>query len=116
MQELALHQGKVRIYDELEQGLEETTTLWQLATEEDDVSLESEIEQEIKALRQQFEALELEILLSGQYDRNNAIVTLHAGAGGTEAQDWVQMLYRYLVILCHFRNNIHGGERGMTTS
>lgn len=97
MQELALHQGKVKMYEELKRELEETATLWQLAVEEDDVSLESEIEQGIKVLNQRFEALELELLLSGQYDRNNAILTLHAGAGGTEAQDWVQMLYRLYV-------------------
>ena len=94
MQELAYHQGKIKIYEELEREIEETLTLWQLATEEDDVSFEPEIEQGIKALRRRFETLELEILLSGPYDRNNAILTLHAGAGGTEAQDWVQMLYR----------------------
>jgi peptide chain release factor 2 len=97
MQELAFHQGKVRMYNELENKLEETATLWQLATEENDVSLEIEIEQEIKALQQRFETLELDILLSGPYDRNNAIITLHAGAGGTEAQDWVQMLYRLYI-------------------
>jgi len=92
-----LHQGKVKMYEELERELEETATLWQLAIEEDDVSLEPEIEQGVKALNQRFEALELELLLSGQYDRNNAILTLHAGAGGTEAQDWVQMLYRLYI-------------------
>lgn len=97
MQELSLHQNKVKLYEGLEQELEETATLWQLATEEDDISLESEIEQGIKTLMQKFEALELELLLSGQYDRNNAILTLHAGAGGTEAQDWVQMLYRLYI-------------------
>lgn len=97
MQELAHHQSKVKIYDELEGRLEETETLWQLATEEDDVSLEPEIEQGVKSLLRRFEALELEILLSGPYDRNNAILTLHAGAGGTEAQDWVQMLYRLYI-------------------
>ncbi|TGE33912.1 peptide chain release factor 2 [Desulfosporosinus sp. Sb-LF] len=97
MQELAFHQGKIKIYEELEHQIEDTTTLWQLASEEDDVSLEPEIEQGIKALHSRFEALELEILLSGPYDRNNAILTLHAGAGGTEAQDWVQMLYRLYI-------------------
>lgn len=97
MQELAVHQNKVKLFRELEAELEETATLWQLATEEDDVSLEGDIAQGVKALYQKFEALELELLLSGQYDRNNAILTLHAGAGGTEAQDWVQMLYRLYV-------------------
>lgn len=126
MQELALHQTKVKIFDELVRGLEETETLWQLATEEDDVSFESEIEREIKALQQRFEALELEILLSGPYDRNNAIVTLHAGAGGTEAQDWVQMLYRlyirwgerqgYKVETLDFLNGDEAGIKSATLS
>jgi len=126
MQELAYHQSKVKIYVELEQEIEETATLWQLATEEDDVSLEPEIEQGIKKLRQRFEALELEILLSGPYDRNNAILTLHAGAGGTEAQDWVQMLYRlymrwgerhgYKVETLDFLNGDEAGIKSATLS
>jgi len=97
MQDLAHHQSKVKIYDDLKQELEETSTLWQLAIEEDEVSLEPEIQQGVKSLQRRFEALELEILLSGPYDGNNAILTLHAGAGGTEAQDWVQMLYRLYI-------------------
>ncbi len=97
MQELAYQQGKVKTYQGLKAQVEDITALWQLAVEEDDVSLEPEIEQAVKNLKQEFERLELEILLSGPYDRNNAIVTLHAGAGGTEAQDWVQMLYRMYV-------------------
>lgn len=97
MQELSYQQSKVKLYEEIEREIEDTTTLWQLATEEDDVSLESEIEQGVKTLQKRFGDLELEILLSGPYDRNNAILTLHAGAGGTEAQDWVSMLYRMYV-------------------
>lgn len=97
MQELTYHQGRVKLYRELEQEIEDQVTLWQLAVEEDDVSLEFEIEQGVKQLNDRFGELELEILLSGPYDRNNAILTLHAGAGGTEAQDWVQMLYRMFV-------------------
>ena len=126
MQELAHHQSKVKIYDELVRRLEETETLWQLATEEDDVSLEPEIEQGVKFLLGRFEALELEILLSGPYDRNNAILTLHAGAGGTEAQDWVQMLYRlymrwgerhgYKVETLDFLNGDEAGIKSATLS
>ena len=126
MQELAHHQSKVKIYDELVRRLGETETLWQLATEEDDVSLEPEIEQGVKFLLGRFEALELEILLSGPYDRNNAILTLHAGAGGTEAQDWVQMLYRlymrwgerhgYKVETLDFLNGDEAGIKSATLS
>lgn len=97
MQELTRQKDKIKICEELKWEMEETETLWELAVEEDDASLEGEIEKEIKSLKNRFAQLELEILLSDLYDRNNAIITLHAGAGGTEAQDWVQMLYRMYV-------------------
>lgn len=97
MRELSFHQGKVKLYYELEKELEDLKTLYELAVEENDDSLEPEMEEGVKKLTQHFETLELEILLSGPYDRNNAIITLHAGAGGTEAQDWVSMLYRMYV-------------------
>ncbi len=97
MQELAYQQSRLKLYRELESELEDLATLWQLALEEADSSLEPEIGQGVKKVKERFAQLELEILLSGPYDRNNAIFTLHAGAGGTEAQDWVQMLYRMFV-------------------
>lgn len=97
MQELSFQQGKVKTYDDLRVELDDLTVLYELALEEEDDSLEPEVEEGVKALQAKFEKLELEILLSGQYDRNNAILTLHAGAGGTEAQDWVSMLYRMYI-------------------
>jgi len=69
-------------------------TLNSLALEEDDESLVSEINIGISKLKKKIEKLKLETLLNGPYDKNNAILTLHSGAGGTEAQDWVEMLYR----------------------
>lgn len=66
----------------------------ELGMEEQDASIIPEIEDGLKKLKKDFEELRLETLLTGQYDKNNAIVTLHAGAGGTEAQDWVEMLLR----------------------
>lgn len=97
MQELSFNQGKVKMYYELQKQLEDQMTLYQLAVEENDESLEPEIEEGVKKLQHHLDSLELEILLSDPYDRNNAILTLHAGAGGTEAQDWVSMLYRMYV-------------------
>ncbi|MHB1405641.1 MAG: peptide chain release factor 2 [Desulfitobacteriaceae bacterium] len=97
MQELSYQQSKVKIYRNLERELEDQAIFWELAAEEGDDTLEGEIERGVKKLTDHFANLELEILLSGPYDRNNAILTLHAGAGGTEAQDWVQMLYRMYV-------------------
>jgi len=87
----------VTVHQQLQDQIEDIAALWELAVEEDDISLESEIENTIVKLKNQFADLELEILLSGPYDRNNAIITLHSGAGGTESQDWVQMLYRMYV-------------------
>ncbi len=69
-------------------------TLIEMGTEEGDVSLIPEIEQELDELESRLEEKYMQTLLSGEYDRENAIVTLHAGAGGTEACDWTQMLFR----------------------
>ena len=62
--------------------------------EEPEAGMEDEVKENIKEVQAGVRALELEVLLSGEYDANNAILTLHAGAGGTEAQDWTQMLLR----------------------
>jgi peptide chain release factor 2 len=97
MQELTRHKDKVNLYENLEREVEDVATLWELALEEEDASLEDEIGKAVKKLQKQIEQLELEILLNSPYDRNNAIITLHSGAGGTESQDWVQMLYRMYV-------------------
>ena len=98
MQELTRHKDKVNLYENLEREVEDVATLWELALEEEDASLEDEIGKAVKKLQKQIEQLELEILLNNSpYDRNNAIITLHSGAGGTESQDWVQMLYRMYV-------------------
>ena len=94
MQELTRQKDKIGTYEVLSQEVEDTITLWQMAVEESDTSLDDEIEKSIRKLAERLDSLQLELFLSGPYDRNNAILTLHPGAGGTEAQDWVQMLYR----------------------
>ena len=78
----------------LKGSFEDLSVLIGLAIEEDDESLLTEIEEEYSSLSAKLEALTLSTLLSGEYDKSNAILTFHAGAGGTEAQDWVSMLYR----------------------
>ena len=79
---------------ELDELAEELETMIQLAEEEEDDSLDAEIEQLGETLKHEAEAFKLSALLNGPYDKSNAIVSLHAGAGGTEAQDWTSMLYR----------------------
>lgn len=73
---------------------EEMYLLIEMAYEENDESLIPEIEEELKRFEETFETIRIQTLLSGEYDKDNAIVTLHAGAGGTESCDWANMLYR----------------------
>ena len=84
----------VERFKSLEKKFDDAQTLLEMAMEDQDQSLESEIKTEIDSINDGIETLQLEILLAGEYDGNNAILTLHAGAGGTEAQDWTQMLLR----------------------
>lgn len=85
---------KVARYDDLRNSWEDTLTLIELADEENDESMLSEVKQAVEDVTGELEKMTLETLLSGHYDKNNAIITLHAGAGGTEAQDWCEMLLR----------------------
>lgn len=80
--------------DRLANAQEEVQVLLELLQEEEDPTLVSECETTLKAFQADVEAFELQQLLSGPYDRNNAIVELHPGAGGTESQDWAEMLLR----------------------
>ena len=86
--------SSVERYELLSSELEDLMVLNSLALEANDGDLISEIGDGIKKVSKRIEKITLETLLSGQYDKNNAILTLHSGAGGTEAQDWVEMLYR----------------------
>lgn len=94
MQQLNQVKEKYENYKELEKGFEDLEALVELCMEVSDPELEKELKVETQRVRKNLERLKLETLLSGRYDRKNAILTLHAGAGGTEAQDWVGMLLR----------------------
>ncbi len=94
LQKIKTLKEKLEKYNRLSQEWEDAKTLCELGLEENDESVFSEVEESFKRFKKDFEALRLETLLTGPYDKNNAILTLHAGAGGTEAQDWVQMLLR----------------------
>ncbi len=94
MKELKSLKDDVEMYAKLEEVYHETLEYISLAEEEDDEDLVPEIEGLLTELENDFEDLRMKTLLSEEYDANNAIVTLHSGAGGTEACDWVSMLYR----------------------
>ena len=93
-QELAALKGGVDTYRDLKAKYEDAETLYEMGIEESDPSMEGDIRAELNLIAEGLETLQLEVLLSGEYDANDAILTLHAGAGGTEAQDWTQMLLR----------------------
>lgn len=93
-QELAALKGGVDTYRDLMAKYEDAETLYEMGIEENDASMEADIRAELTLISEGLETLQLEVLLSGEYDANDAILTLHAGAGGTEAQDWTQMLLR----------------------
>ena len=84
----------VELYDKSVTLYEDLEVLIQMGDEEGDLSLISEIESSIEELENSLASQRLQTLLTGEYDRNNAILTFHAGAGGTEAMDWVSMLVR----------------------
>jgi len=87
-------QNKTATFQKLESAWDDLFTICEMAIEEGDADLLPELEAGFDELQKNLETTRLQTLLSGEYDANNAIMTFHAGAGGTEAQDWAQMLYR----------------------
>ncbi len=94
LQEIKQLRSKIEAYENLSAKLEDTITLTEMAIEENDEGMTDEILAEVAAIESEEERQRIEVLLSGEYDRNNAIISFHPGAGGTEAQDWALMLYR----------------------
>ena len=92
--ELGELKDRLEQYAALQTMLEDAETLLEMCAEDDDPALAEEADAAVNSLDAKVEELRLVTLLNGEYDANNAILTFHAGAGGTEAQDWVEMLYR----------------------
>ena len=94
LSEIKKIKSKVIKYRELEKEINDSLELSELVKESFEEELLKDIIKSTKKEQKELERLELETLLSGKYDANNAIVTIHPGAGGTESQDWAEMLYR----------------------
>jgi peptide chain release factor 2 len=94
MRQLAVKKNLVNTWRELEKKAADLREMTVLAIGEDDYSLKEEIQLELRQLSSQFERLESQQLFVGDYDPRNAMLALHAGAGGTESQDWANMLLR----------------------
>jgi len=86
--------NKLERFGKLSTQYEEAETLLLMIEEENDPSLAAEGEEAVNGVEKSIDELQLMTMLNGEYDHNNAILTFHAGTGGTEAQDWCQMLYR----------------------
>ena len=95
----AIH-SKLDKYKKLEGKGEDVEVMFEMAEEEDDEELANEAKQELAEFVKLVEEFRIATLLNGPYDSANAVLSLHAGAGGTEAQDWVSMLYRMYVRYC----------------
>jgi peptide chain release factor 2 len=94
MQEAAVLKEDLSRFLELNDDFEEAQVLLELSIESGDQELEAELKSGVASLKKKFDRWEYEKLFSGPYDKRNALVSLHAGAGGTEAQDWVGILFR----------------------
>lgn len=94
MKELSALKGDMEIYHKLQNQKEEIELMIEMGYEENDPSIVPDIQEMLDEFIQDFEHIRIKTLLSGEYDKDNAIVTLHAGAGGTESCDWASMLYR----------------------
>ena len=94
MKNLKSMKDDIAIYAKLKDEFDEIETLIEMAAEENDESLIPEIQDLLDDFRKTYDDIRIKTLLSGEYDKDNAIVTLHAGAGGTESCDWAGMLYR----------------------
>jgi len=92
--ELALMKDDIDLLDGLESRLSDVEVLFELSREEADDSVEAEVEAGLAALVEEFDALELRSLYSGEHDERDAVCEVHSGAGGTDAQDWAEMLLR----------------------
>jgi peptide chain release factor 2 len=111
------------LYDDLARRIDDAATLFELSVEEDDDSVEAEIRESVAAIAAQFDQLELRALFTGEHDEGDAVCTIKSGAGGTDAQDWAEMLlrmYRRWVERRGFELELdsvnEGQEAGITTA
>lgn len=115
---------KLKDFGDLETAFSDVETLIEMAEEAQDESMVPEIEELYKQLNKDIETMTVKVLLSGEYDRNNAIISIHAGSGGTDAQDWAEMLARmytrwaeskgYKVKVIDYQDDTEGGIKSAT--
>ena len=94
LQEIKVLKDKLLSYNSVRKEMDDTNVLIELGEEENDETIIPEVKHSVKELSKNLEKIEIDNLLSDRHDNSNAIITIHPGAGGTESQDWAQMLYR----------------------
>jgi len=119
-QQRAFLKERIDLWEKLRQGTEDAKIMAEMALEEDDAVTLKEVEKEVSGLQREVESLDFQSLLGDPDDKRNAIVAINAGAGGTEAQDWVEMLYRMYLRWCENRgmkvqviDHLEGDEAGI---
>ena len=100
LQEIKALKDKIDGIEKTKSLIEDTNVLIELGNEANDESVIPEIKQNVKTISKNIDKMEIENLLSGKHDKDNAIITIHPGAGGTESQDWAEMLYRMYSMWC----------------
>lgn len=115
MGELAAVEDDLKVYDDFSTRLDDLAVLNQLAQEEDDEATAEEVAAALSDLEARLGDLEIRVLLSGEYDSRDAIVSVHAGAGGTDSQDWAEMLLRMLMRWAErhgYKADLHDRQEG----
>ena len=100
LQEIKLLKDKIDGIEKTKSLIDDANVLIELGNEANDESVIPEVNQSVKTISKNIDKMEIENLLSGKHDRDNAIITIHPGAGGTESQDWAEMLYRMYSMWC----------------
>ena len=103
-QGIAKLKDEISEFEKLQNTVDDLKVLLELAIEEDDSSLEAEIQNGLSVVTTQFDKIELRLMLDGEFDENNAILNIHPGAGGVDAQDWAGMLMRMYLRWCDQRS------------
>ena len=94
MRQLSALKGEIESWQSFERKVKDLKDLVELSLQEEDVSLEEEVQSEVDRMFVELDRLEMQLILGGEYDSRNAIIAIHAGAGGTESQDWAEMIER----------------------
>ena len=126
MQKIKQLNNEVKRYEDLMTNIEEIEIMLELVAEEESYEDYKDVAQGIEKLAKEADKYKLSTLLSGEYDKNNAVLSIHSGAGGLEAQDWAEMLFRmyrrwseakgYEVVILDLQSDTEGGIKSVTIS